>query len=262
MTAHHFRVQLAATARQCDMARPQSLLCMGCWQNLHVPVALRGIASIPFRLVGLKPSRMNPNTCTFCELAFTKIMRARNVTIDATVFFADLRGYTTLTQTLRPDVMAALLDAFYDACGNAIWDHDGLLNKTIGDAVMAVFNFPIQHADHALQAVLAARDLQESCREKFAALAAAHGLDARELGVGVGIDSGSVAFGEFGHTHRDLTAIGTVVNRAARAQAAAAPGEILVTQEVHDRAPSLVWPAAANDYQLKGFDAPISLYAA
>jgi class 3 adenylate cyclase len=127
---------------------------------------------------------------------------------------------------------------------------------------MAVFNFPIQHADHALQAVLAARDLQENCREKFAAVAATHGLDARELGVGVGIDSGSVAFGEFGHTHRDLTAIGTVVNRAARAQAAAAPGEILVTQEVHDRSPSLVWPAAANDYQLKGFDAPISLYAA
>jgi class 3 adenylate cyclase len=136
------------------------------------------------------------------------------------------------------------------------------LNKTIGDAVMAVFNFPIQHEDHAVQAVLAARDLQVSCREKFAALAATHGLDARELGVGVGIDSGSVAFGEFGHSHRDLTAIGTVVNRAARAQAAATPGQILVTREVHDRSPSLSWPGPANDYQLKGFDSPISLYAA
>jgi len=244
------------------MARPQSLLCMGCWQNLHVPVALRGIASIPFRLVGLKPSRMNPNTCTLCELAFTKIMRSRNVTIDATVFFADLRGYTAFTQTLPPEAMAGLLDAFYDACGNAIWDHDGLLNKTIGDAVMAVFNFPIHHDDHAAQAVLAARQIQATCREKFAELAAAHGIAASELAVGVGIDSGSVAFGEFGHTHRDLTAIGTVVNRAARAQAAAAPGQILVTREVHDRTPTLSWPEAANDYQLKGFDSPISLYAA
>jgi len=205
---------------------------------------------------------MNPNTCTFCELAFTKIMRARNVTIDATVFFADLRGYTTLTRTLPTDAMAALLDAFYDACGTAIWDHDGLLNKTIGDAVMAVFNFPINKDDHATQAVLAARDLQASCRTKFAELAAAHGLDEKDLGVGVGIDSGSVAFGEFGKTHRDLTAIGTVVNRAARAQAAAARGQILVTKEVHDRATSLAWLDAANDYQLKGFDAPISLYAA
>src|SRR4029077_19088120 len=124
-------------------------------------------------------------------------MRARNVTIDATVFFADLRGYTTLTQTLPPDVMAALLDTFYDACGNAIWDHDGLLNKTIGDAVMAVFNFPIRQADHAAQAVLAARDLQASCRATFAELATARGLADRELGVGIGIDSGSVSFGEF-----------------------------------------------------------------
>jgi len=235
---------------------------VGCWQQLHLPVPLRGIASLPFRAVGLRPSRMNPNTCTFCELAFTKIMRARNVTIDATVFFADLRGYTTLTQTLPPDVMAALLDTFYDACGNAIWDHDGLLNKTIGDAVMAVFNFPIQQDDHAEQAVLAARDLQTSCQSTFIELAAAHGLAAEQLGIGVGIDSGSVAFGEFGRSHRDLTAIGTVVNRAARAQAAAAPEQILVTREVHDRSPSLSWPDAANDYQLKGFDSPISLYAA
>src|SRR5260221_4586150 len=127
MTAYHFRVQLPAPARQCGMTRASSLICMGCWQNLHVPVALRGIASVPFRLVGLRPSRMNPNTCTFCELAFTKIMRARNVTIDATVFFADLRGYTTLTRTLSTDAMAALLDAFYDSCGTAISDHDGLL---------------------------------------------------------------------------------------------------------------------------------------
>jgi adenylate cyclase len=244
------------------MARPRSLICMGCWQQMKLPVPLRGIASAPFRVVGIKPSRMNPNTCTICELAFTKVMRARNVTIDATVFFADLRGYTTLTQTLPPETMTALLDTFYDACGNAIWDHDGLLNKTIGDAVMAVFNFPIQHDDHAAQAVLAARDLQASCRAKFAELAAAHGLVDRDLGVGIGIDSGSVSFGEFGRSHRDLTAIGTVVNMAARAQSAAAPGEILVTRQVHDRTPSMPWAGEAGEYQLKGFDSPISLYAA
>jgi class 3 adenylate cyclase len=244
------------------MAQTRSLICKGCWQQLKLPVPLRGIASAPFRIFGLRPSRMNPNTCTFCELAFTKIMRARNVTIDATVFFADLRGYTTLTRTLAPEAMTAILDAFYDACGAAIWNHDGLLNKTIGDAVMAVFNFPIHHDDHAEQAVLAARDLQASCRATFAEVAGVHGLDQTELGIGIGIDSGNVAFGEFGKTHRDLTAIGTVVNRAARAQAAAAPGQILVTKEVHDRTATLSWQGAANDYQLKGFDSPISLYAA
>jgi adenylate cyclase len=244
------------------MTRPQSKICIGCWQNLHVPVPLRGVISAPFRVVGIRPSRMNPNTCTICELMFTKVMRARNVTVDATILFADLRGYTSLTQSLPPESMSALLDIFYDECASAIWDHDGLLNKTIGDAVMAVFNFPIHRDDHVAQAVLAARDLQASCQEKFSTFARTWGMPESDLGVGVGIDSGNVSFGEFGRSHRDLTAIGTIVNTAARAQSAAAPGQILVTREVHDRAASLIWDGPANDYQLKGFDSPIQLYAA
>ena len=91
---------------------------------------------------------MNPNTCTICELMFTKVMRARKITIDATIMFADLRGYTSLSQSQSPDAVSGLLDAFYDECANAIWAHDGLLNKTIGDAVMAVFNFPLGRAEH------------------------------------------------------------------------------------------------------------------
>ncbi len=114
------------------MATHSSLLCIGCWQQLHLPVPLRGVLSWPFRAIGLRPSRMNPNTCTFCELAFTTIMRKRNVDIDATVMFADLRGYTSLTEALPADAMPALLDTFYDACGSifdcacgAGWAEDG-----------------------------------------------------------------------------------------------------------------------------------------
>jgi len=177
------------------MAQSPSLICKGCWQNLRLPVPLRGIQSLPFRVFGLKPSRMNPNTCTFCELAFTKIMRARNVDIDASVMFADLRGYTGLTETLQPQAMSELLDTFYDACGNAIWAQDGLLNKTIGDAVMAVFNFPMKHADHAARAIAAASLLQEDCRVRFAEFARTHGIDERLLGVGIGIASGVMKFG-------------------------------------------------------------------
>ena len=102
---------------------------------------------------------MNPNTCTICELMFTTVMKARQVTIDATVLFADLRGYTGLSQSLSPDAISRLLDAFYDESASAIWEYDGLLNKTIGDAVMAVFNFPIKRVDHARDAVLAARGI-------------------------------------------------------------------------------------------------------
>ena len=133
---------------------------------MHLPVPIRGVISAPFRAFGVRPSRMNPNTCTICELMFTKVMRARKITIDATIMFADLRGYTSLSQSQSPDAVSGLLDAFYDECANAIWEHDGLLNKTIGDAVMAVFNFPLRRDEHARNAVLAARDIQKNWRDR------------------------------------------------------------------------------------------------
>ena len=148
------------------MTYRQAKICQGCWQQMHLPVPLHGLASAPFRALGIRPSRMNPNTCTICELMFTKVMKARQVVMDVTVLFADLRGYTGLSQCFASEAMSGLLDAFYDECAEAIWEHDGLLNKTMGDAVMAVFNFPIRRDDHAAQAVLAARAIQHRCRAR------------------------------------------------------------------------------------------------
>jgi adenylate cyclase len=209
------------------MAHQQSQFCKGCWQN-HLPVALHGSLCIPFRIIGIRPSRMNPNTCTLCERMFTRIMKACNITIDATVLFVDLRGYTVASQVLDSGRMVPILDAFYDECASAIWDHDGLLNKTIGDAIMAIFNFPIQQKDHAAQAVRAAREMQLSWRKRRIELMAKFELNEDQLCIGIGVCSGNVNFGEFGQTHRDLTAIGTVVNTAARAQSAALAGQALV----------------------------------
>jgi adenylate cyclase len=245
------------------MSRPQAKICKGCWQQMRVPVPLRGPASIPFRVFGIRPSRMNPNTCTVCELMFTRVMKARKITVDVSVLFADLRGFTTLSQSLPPDAVSSLLDAFYDECAAAIWEYDGLLNKTLGDAVMAIFNFPIRQEDHPAKAVLAGREIQRRTAARRASLFAENtGLTGSELGVGIGIDSGQASFGEFGRSHRDLTAVGTVVNTAARAQSAARAGQILVTQAVHDRAGSGVLDGQGQEYHLKGFDAPVQLYPA
>jgi class 3 adenylate cyclase len=233
---------------------------LGCWQNLYLPIPLRGPLAAPFRLFGIKPSRMNPNTCTICEMAFSKVMKARAISIDATIMFADLRGYTELTQRLEQGALTSLLDAFYDDCAAAIWRYDGLLNKTIGDAVFAIFNFPVRREDHAAQALAAARDIQQRFGARRDELAATIGAEGAELGIGIGIDSGQTNFGEFGHTHRDLTAVGTVVNRAARVQAAAKAGEILVTSAVRQRTGDLVRDAG-RDYALKGFGQPVTLYA-
>jgi class 3 adenylate cyclase len=243
------------------MTPEPSTLCLGCWQNMNLPIVLRGPLCVPYRAVGLKPSRMNPNTCTLCEMAFSRVMKARAVTIDATVMFADLRGYTSLTQIIDQAALTSLLDAFYDGCAAAIWRYDGLLNKTIGDAVFAIFNFPVKQGDHPAQALLAARAIQQSFAERRDELLEKIGTRDVELGIGIGIDSGDTNFGEFGQSHRDLTAIGTVVNRAARAQAVAQPGEILVTAAVRERSSGMV-SGAGRDFSLKGFEQPVTLFAA
>jgi adenylate cyclase len=241
------------------MAMQSAAICKGCWQQMHMPIPLRGVLSVPFRAFGIRPSRMNPNICTICEMMFERTMKARTVTLNATILFADLRAYTKLSQSMSPLEMRGLLDAFYDQCASAIWHYDGLLNKTIGDAVMAVFNFPIRRADHPRQALLAAREMLRTF-EPYQAELAAGGQEMS--GIGVGIHTGEISFGEFGQTHRDLTAIGTVVNAASRAQAAAEPGQILVTEAVYEKARSELPDSTAKEYQLKGFDKPIRLYTA
>ena len=60
-------------------------------------------------------------------------------------------------------LVSEMLDVFYDECAAAIWENDGLLNKTIGDGIMAIFNFPIPRANHPEKAVLAARSIQRRC---------------------------------------------------------------------------------------------------
>jgi class 3 adenylate cyclase len=244
------------------MPTHKAKICKGCWVQMHLPVPLRGLPSVPFRLFGIRPSRMNPDLCTVCELMFSKVMKARKVTIDATVLFADLRAYTKLSQSISQDAMSGLLVAFYDDCASAIWEYDGIINKTTGDCVMAVFNFPIRRPDHATMALRAARQIQKSWRARRETLAEPASLSSEELGIGIGIHSGELSFGEFGRSHRDLTAIGTVVNLASRAQSAAHAGETLLTQAVYERAQSDLMGSEAREYQLKGFEASVKLYAA
>jgi adenylate cyclase len=238
-----------------ELSHPAKI-CIGCWQHLRLPVPLRGVASLPFRVIGIRPSRMNPNTCTLCELMFSRIMKAKKLSIDATILFADLRGYTTLSQSQSPEAVAVLLDAFYDDCARAIWDADGLLIKTMGDAVMAIFNFPILRDDHARHAVIAARDIQRRWNDTRQAL-----VSALSTGIGIGIASGQISFGEFGHSPI-FDAIGTVVNTASRAQSVAVADQILLTEAVFERAPEELAGSRAKEYQLKGFTGPTLLYAA
>lgn len=231
----------------------QSVICKGCWCQLRLPVPIRGPLSIPFRLFGIRQSWMNPNTCSRCERNFSRVYKMKQVVLPATILFADVRGYTTISALLDSPDVARLLSAFYDHCAEAIWARDGIVNKLIGDAVLAIFNFPITRGDHVREAVSSAIEIQNKCRGMTSATEA--------VGVGIGIHTGRVSIGEVGEFCKDYTAIGGVVNVASRLQGAARPGEVLVTDEVYREVRDLFPRAESRLCHLKGIEKPVQAYA-
>ncbi len=67
-------------------------ICLGCWDQMHVPIPIRGPLALPFRAFGITRSKMNPNICTICERAFRYVKQKNHVTANATILFADIRG--------------------------------------------------------------------------------------------------------------------------------------------------------------------------
>lgn len=226
-------------------------ICQGCWEQRHVPIPIRGPLSVLFKSVGIKKSQMHPNLCTICESNFTSVKKQKQISIATTILFADLRGYTSLSQQVDAAKMNTLLQRFYDQCARAVWERDGIVNKFIGDAVLAVFNFPLVRASHAKNAVQAALEIQNNCRT----LKTESGLGEKDpVGIGMGIHTGECSIGEVGTAYRDFTVIGSVVNLASRLQGAAAPGEIIVTGEVYRQVKEDYPAAQKKTFSLKGFE--------
>jgi len=228
---------------------------------MRVPVPIRGPFSLPLRLFGIKISRMNPNLCTICESMFTRVKKSKQVPIQATVLFADVRGYTTLSEDAVAADIAEMLHGFYDDCAEAIWERDGIVNKFIGDAVLAIFNFPITQSDHARQAVLAAMDIQKRCSQKMKLQNPDGSGKNLSLGIGIGIHSGEASIGEVGTAYKDFTIIGSVVNTASRLQSAANAKEVLVTNDVYQQVSDLFPDCESRAYALKGLEKPVTAYS-
>jgi adenylate cyclase len=223
---------------------------------MHMPIPIRGPLALPFRVCGITQSKMNPNICTICERSFRYVKKQRQISVSATILFADIRGYTDLSERMDPVVLGEIVSVFQDQCAQAIWAHDGIVNKQMGDGLMAIFNFPIKTERHAEAAVTAAIDIQRRCTSALAALASHRG-EADTVGVGVGVHTGQVEIGEFSTLRSDFTAIGGVVNLTARLEAQAAAGEILVSPGAAVQAPNLLAGTATRALTLKGIALPV-----
>ncbi|NLS04470.1 adenylate/guanylate cyclase domain-containing protein [Rhizobium sp. P32RR-XVIII] len=230
-------------------------ICRGCWDQMRVPIPIRGPLALPFRAFGITRSKMNPDICTICERSFQYVKKQRQITANATILFADIRGFTDLSERIEAVKLSEIVSLFQDRCAQAVWAHDGIVNKQMGDGLMAIFNFPIVRKDHAGAAIMAALDIQRSCAAALNSLNPdVDGPAGRRLGVGVGIHTGDVQIGEFSSFRSDFTAIGGVVNLAARLESQAAAGEILLSSETATHAPDLAGAAEERLLALKGIE--------
>jgi class 3 adenylate cyclase/tetratricopeptide (TPR) repeat protein len=170
-----------------------------------------------------------------------------------TVLFADVADSTPLTVALDPEAVRGVLAQFYGAARAAVERHGGVIEKYIGDAAMAVFGLRELHEDDALRAARAATELRATAAALDEELRRRHDVG---LAIRVGIATGEVVAGD---------AIGTLVtgapvNLAARLQAAAAPGEILVDEATRVRAGDAAVADQARSMELKGFPAPVLVH--
>lgn len=185
-------------------------------------VPMGGAASLALRVGGLgRPSRMNPRFCNMCDVAATK--HPGGAEVELSMLFADVRGSTGMAERMAPADFRDLMNRFYDAANHVLIDSDAIIDKMVGDEVVALY-LPMIGSDHPRRAVDAALSLLE---------ATGH-LDPEPwVPVGVGVHTGRAFVGTVGSgdTVTDFTAMGDAVNVTARLASVAGTGEALVSED-------------------------------
>lgn len=175
---------------------------------------------------------------------------------EVTVLFADCREYTRLTRELGIERLAPVTEEFFKASAAAVSEHHGIVDRLLGDAVMAFFNVPIKRDDHVLRAVKAALRIQEAVAQINARLDGAF-----VLGVGIGIATGTALATNMGSTRcSDYTMVGDSINIASRLQGQAAPGEVLLTEDAYNAINTAFPDAMRAEYLLKGISQPVAAH--
>jgi len=147
--------------------------------------------------------------------------------VNITVMFSDIRGFTTFSEHMSPEEVLSSLNEIYQELTQVIFDHNGTIDKFLGDGVMALFGAPIYMEDHALSAVRAALVMQEKLEELSAKF---QDRGRSPIQIGIGVNTGQTIVGHMGSKERmDYTAIGDAVNVSSRLCDVAAGGEVLVT---------------------------------
>jgi adenylate cyclase len=178
----------------------------------------------------------------------------RNVAL----LFVDIRGFTKMSEELEPEKVVDILNGYLEMSTNQVFRFGGMVDKFIGDCVMAIFNAPIDLDDYVYKAVCAAygivqvgKKICDSVWEKYN----------KKLEFGVGVHFGDAVIGNIGSkTRMDFTAIGDTVNTASRIEASAGGNQVLISSDVYEVLKDRITVADAGDRQFKNKKEPIKCY--
>jgi adenylate cyclase len=179
-----------------------------------------GPGGIVMGLVGHKRWTKNPKYCTGCFRMLSS--NHGGAEVECSLLFADVRGSTTLAERMSPREFNRLMGRFHDTATDVLVDHDGIVDKFVGDEIIGIFVPAMASPQHAARAVGAARTLLSATGSGT--------TSGPWVPIGIGVNTGVAYVGSIGDgSDTEMTAMGDVVNVTARLSSVAAAGEVLVT---------------------------------
>ncbi len=175
---------------------------------------------------------------------------------EITILFADIRGFTRLSEQLPPEELVEILNQYLAVAAEAILQQEGTLDKFMGDAVMGIFNAPLPQDDHPLRAARAALALRAAVTRLHHRLP-----DISRLYFGIGIHTGDAVVGNVGTEQQmNYTAIGDAVNLAKRLQESANGGQIVMSEQTCARIRTSVIVKPLAPFHVKGREAQVEAW--
>ena len=216
---------------------PRCKLCAAPFQGPGAPL---------MRVIGKGPWPKNPTYCGSCFKTLTP--NHGGAEIPCSLLFADVRGSTQMAESMRPGAFRTLMDRFFRTSSAVLVEHDAIIDKFVGDEVVALFIPALAGERHAARAIEAGRAL----------LAATAREPEPPLPIGVGVHTGVAFVGSIGvDANVDLTAMGDPVNVTARLASAAGPDEVLVTLDAANAADLDTSVLEQRDLTLRGKSGPV-----
>jgi class 3 adenylate cyclase len=178
-----------------------------------------------------------------------------------TVLFSDIRGFTSMSEKMQPEEVVTFLREYLTVMTDAVFKHGGTVDKYIGDAIMALYNVPLEAPDHALRAVRTALEFQARVRPLAEQFAARHG---GHLACGVGIHTGDAVVGTIGSEQRlEYTAIGDTINLGSRLEGLTKEFSvpIIISEATYAEVRDRFGARDLGEVTVKGKVIPVKIYA-